>query len=196
MTGLTWVTAALCAAPPCRWRHARPPVPSTAPSLRASLWPTGLMPMRQPTGAFRRVARCWSAAITPVRRRRFRARGPSRPRIFCGCSPPTRRWCWSTCWAGPPIRACRSRSGWWTPGWARGFDDPLQAKLDERLARLTAGDRQRPVVFYCLSAECWLSYNASLRAVALGYRSVLWYRGGIEAWRAAGLPMAPAIGGW
>ncbi|WP_376961160.1 rhodanese-like domain-containing protein [Azospirillum sp. A26] len=81
-------------------------------------------------------------------------------------------------------------------GLGKGFDDPLQAKLGERLAQLTGGDRQRPVVFYCLSAECWLSYNASLRAVALGYRSVLWYRGGIEAWRAAGLPMAPAIGGW
>ena len=32
--------------------------------------------------------------------------------------------------------------------------DPLQAKLGEWLAQLTAGDRQRPVVFYCLSAEC------------------------------------------
>lgn len=81
-------------------------------------------------------------------------------------------------------------------GLGKSFDDPLQAKLGDRLAQLTGGDRQRPVVFYCLSAECWLSYNASLRAVALGYRFVLWYRGGIEAWKAAGLPMATAIGGW
>ncbi|MFS2012723.1 rhodanese-like domain-containing protein [Azospirillum sp. CT11-132] len=81
-------------------------------------------------------------------------------------------------------------------GLGKGFDEPLQVKLGGRLAQLTAGDRQRSIVFYCLLAECWLSYNASLRAVALGYRSVLWCRGGIGAWRAAGLPMTPAIGSW
>ena len=47
----------------------------------------------------------------------------------------------------------------------------------------------RTVVFFCESAQCWLSHNASLRALALGYRDVVWYRGGIEAWEAAGLPM-------
>ena len=31
-----------------------------------------------------------------------------------------------------------------------------------------------------------LAYNASLRAVKLGYSNVLWYRGGHEAWRLAG----------
>ena len=34
-----------------------------------------------------------------------------------------------------------------------------------------------------------MSYNASLRAIALGYTNVLWYRGGIEAWKQAGLPV-------
>ena len=41
---------------------------------------------------------------------------------------------------------------------------------------------------YCLSAECWLSYNATLRALRLGYLDALWYRGGIEAWTDARLP--------
>lgn len=81
-------------------------------------------------------------------------------------------------------------------GLGKGFDDALQKKLGDRLGQLTGGDRARPVVFYCLSAECWLSYNVSLRAKALGYRNVAWYRGGIDAWKAAGLPTAPAVGGW
>lgn len=76
----------------------------------------------------------------------------------------------------------------WLPGAGRGvsFDDPLQARLGQALAVLTRGDRARPVVFFCASPRCWLSYNAALRAVRLGYTNVLWYRGGIEAWGAGG----------
>jgi rhodanese-related sulfurtransferase len=33
----------------------------------------------------------------------------------------------------------------------------------------------------------WNPYNATLAVLALGYRNVLWYRGGEEAWVAAGL---------
>ncbi|MEO7549317.1 MAG: hypothetical protein ABIT82_12895, partial [Ramlibacter sp.] len=32
------------------------------------------------------------------------------------------------------------------------------------LEALTGGDKNRPLVFFCLSAECWLSYNTSLHA--------------------------------
>ena len=63
-------------------------------------------------------------------------------------------------------------------------DDRLGAKLDE----LTDGDRTRSIIFFCLSAECWLSYNAALRAVRLGYENVHWYRGGVNAWKKAKLP--------
>jgi PQQ-dependent catabolism-associated CXXCW motif protein len=66
-------------------------------------------------------------------------------------------------------------------------------RLEAALAKLTEGDRRRPLVFFCLSAECWLSYNAALRAVAFGYREVIWYRGGVEAWRAAGYPMSRSV---
>jgi PQQ-dependent catabolism-associated CXXCW motif protein len=50
-------------------------------------------------------------------------------------------------------------------------------------------DKDAPVIFYCLSWECWLSYNAAMRAVALGYKNVGWYRGGIYSWFDAGLPV-------
>lgn len=49
-------------------------------------------------------------------------------------------------------------------------------------------DKCSPVVFYCLSAECWLSYNAVTHAAELGYTNVYWYRGGINAWNKAKLP--------
>lgn len=50
-------------------------------------------------------------------------------------------------------------------------------------------NKAAPVVFFCLSYECWLSYNAALRAIRLGYSKVYWYRGGIDAWKAAKLPV-------
>ena len=54
------------------------------------------------------------------------------------------------------------------------------------LERLTGGDKGRALVFYCRSSSCWHSYNASLYAIEAGYTNVMWYRGGIDAWRAAG----------
>ena len=71
------------------------------------------------------------------------------------------------------------------------FIDAIQARLADDLARLSGGDKSRALVFFCVDSECWLSYNTALRAAALGYTRVYWYRGGIEAWRAAGLPLAP-----
>lgn len=81
----------------------------------------------------------------------------------------------------------------WLPGAGRGssFDDGLQAKLAELLASATQGDRARALVFFCASPQCWLSYNAALRAVRMGYAKVLWYRGGIEAWGAGGGRLEP-----
>lgn len=86
----------------------------------------------------------------------------------------------------------------WLPGAGRGasFDDEVQARLAKLLQFATRGDRARSLVFFCSSRECWLSYNAALRAVRLGYRDVRWYRGGLEAWRAAGGALAPPRVRW
>jgi len=83
----------------------------------------------------------------------------------------------------------------WISGAGRGanFLDPVQSTLVPLLAQLAGGDKTRPMVFFCASAQCWLSYNAALRAVAAGYSSVYWYRGGIDAWIAAGLPTARTV---
>ncbi|HSD59333.1 MAG TPA: rhodanese-like domain-containing protein [Burkholderiales bacterium] len=79
----------------------------------------------------------------------------------------------------------------WMPNAGLGdFFGGETQKLEAALDKLSGGDRERPLVFFCLSAECWLSYNASLRALAFGYRNVIWYRGGVEAWKAANYPMS------
>lgn len=72
------------------------------------------------------------------------------------------------------------------------FDDNTQQQLGQMLGQATRGRNDVPLVFYCQSPDCWMSYNAAVRAVRLGYRNVLWYRGGIEAWRNAGLPLVAA----
>jgi quinoprotein dehydrogenase-associated probable ABC transporter substrate-binding protein/PQQ-dependent catabolism-associated CXXCW motif protein len=61
----------------------------------------------------------------------------------------------------------------------------------DNLTRMTTGDPSRRLVFYC-QAECWMSWNAAKRALALGYRDVAWYPEGTDGWAAAGLPLEPA----
>jgi PQQ-dependent catabolism-associated CXXCW motif protein len=81
----------------------------------------------------------------------------------------------------------------WLSGAGRGtnFVDPVQSVLVPLLEQLSGGDKAKPMVFFCASSQCWLSYNAALRAAVLGYSRVYWYRGGIEAWRAAGHALEP-----
>lgn len=69
------------------------------------------------------------------------------------------------------------------------FNDTTQQQASQMLRQQTQGRKDIALVFYCLSRECWMSYNAALRAIHAGYTNVLWYRGGIEAWKWAGLPV-------
>ena len=86
----------------------------------------------------------------------------------------------------------------WLPGAGRGqsLQDAVQEQLASTLKAATKGERGRRLVFFCQGPQCWLSYNAALRAVALGYDAVYWYRGGIEAWLAAGGELAPLRLAW
>lgn len=69
-----------------------------------------------------------------------------------------------------------------------GSDFSRKSEIDgqEFLGRHLKG-KDRPVVFYCLSWQCWLSYNAALQAAAWGYTNVFWYRGGVSSWFDAAL---------
>jgi rhodanese-related sulfurtransferase len=74
------------------------------------------------------------------------------------------------------------------------FDDRNQRDFGTYLRQVTQGRTDVPLVFYCKDVYCWMSYNAALRAVRLGFTNVLWYRGGIDAWEKAGLPTYPRQG--
>lgn len=69
-------------------------------------------------------------------------------------------------------------------------------KFEKTLASLTAGDKSKPVVFYCHGSKCWLSYNATLHAIESGYSNVYWYRGGRDAWKAADQKFKTPAGSW
>lgn len=71
------------------------------------------------------------------------------------------------------------------------FSDRTQQQANQWLDQITGANKGMPVVIYCSDPMCWLSYNASLRAVAAGFTNVFWYRGGIQAWEMAGLPLRP-----
>jgi len=58
----------------------------------------------------------------------------------------------------------------------------FQSKFDERLAGLTGGDKQKPIVVFC-HPKCWGSWNAAKRLVMLGYARVYWFREGVEGWQ-------------
>ncbi len=74
------------------------------------------------------------------------------------------------------------------------FDDQVQSDFGRFLQQATGGDKSRLIVTYCASVQCWGSYNAALRAIHMGYKNVHWYRGGMEAWEQAGLPLAGGSG--
>lgn len=81
----------------------------------------------------------------------------------------------------------------WMVGAGDGqFFGAEKSRFSTALDKLTAGDKTRPIVFLCLSSECWLSYNASLYAVEAGYKDVIWYRGGTNAWSGASLELVKA----
>ncbi len=77
---------------------------------------------------------------------------------------------------------------YWLPGAGDGrFFAAEASRFAAALDRLSGGDKTRPLVFLCINSECWLSYNASLHALDAGYKDVIWYRGGTNAWRGASL---------
>jgi PQQ-dependent catabolism-associated CXXCW motif protein len=77
---------------------------------------------------------------------------------------------------------------YWLSGAGDGqFFAAEKSRFSAALEKLTGGDKTRPLVFLCISSECWLSYNASLHALEAGYKDVIWYRGGTNAWTGASL---------
>ncbi len=58
---------------------------------------------------------------------------------------------------------------------------------EENLAKAVGKDQ--PVVFYCNGPKCLRSSKASAMAVGWGWTKVYYYRDGMPAWQAAGMPV-------
>jgi PQQ-dependent catabolism-associated CXXCW motif protein len=78
----------------------------------------------------------------------------------------------------------------WLPDVGRGGLSPaLEAWFRASLKRLSAGDKATPLIFYCL-ADCWMSWNATKRALSWGYNAAQWYEEGTDGWEVAGFSLA------
>ena len=77
----------------------------------------------------------------------------------------------------------------WLPDTGYGALAPvMDMYFRQGLARASAGDRSRTLVFHC-QANCWMSWNAAKRAMTFGFTHVAWYPQGTDGWRADGLPL-------
>ncbi|NKN38830.1 PQQ-dependent catabolism-associated CXXCW motif protein [Agrobacterium sp. a22-2] len=74
----------------------------------------------------------------------------------------------------------------WLPNVGYGkLADVMAGYFRAGLEKASRGDKDRPVLFFCLDG-CWMSWNAAKRAVEYGYTHVFWYPEGTDGWTAAG----------
>jgi PQQ-dependent catabolism-associated CXXCW motif protein len=82
----------------------------------------------------------------------------------------------------------------WLPDTGYGYgalSEATENYLRKGLERVTNGDHSKWLVIYCLR-NCWMSWNAAKRALAMGYEHVAWYPAGTDGWQDAGLPLQEA----
>lgn len=90
-------------------------------------------------------------------------------------------------WAPRPLLGIPG--GVWLPDLGRGtLAEAQAARFRLALDRLSGGDHAKPLVFYC-RAQCWMSWNATKRALEWGFTGAHWYREGPAEWQEAGLPL-------
>jgi PQQ-dependent catabolism-associated CXXCW motif protein len=76
----------------------------------------------------------------------------------------------------------------WLPNVGYGLLNPdFEKYFRDGLARLTGGDKTKPLVLFCLR-DCWMSWNAAKRALEWGHENVLWYPDGTDGWKEWSLP--------
>jgi PQQ-dependent catabolism-associated CXXCW motif protein len=79
----------------------------------------------------------------------------------------------------------------WLPDTGYGeLAEPTLRYFENGLAQATKNDKSRPLVFYCLK-DCWMSWNAAKRALAVGYANIYWYPDGTDGWAATGQILEP-----
>lgn len=92
-----------------------------------------------------------------------------------------------TYWREPSHRSIEGAR--WLPNVGYGaLPDSVAVYFKSTLERLTGGNRDAPIVFFCLK-DCWMSWNAAKRALEMGYRNVMWFRDGTDGWQELGYPL-------
>lgn len=77
----------------------------------------------------------------------------------------------------------------WLPNVGYGaLNQQMDRYFRAQLARLTGSDVACAIVFYCI-VDCWMSWNAVVRAASYGYENLFWYPEGADGWAARGLPL-------
>lgn len=71
-------------------------------------------------------------------------------------------------------------------GYSGTFDDQYQ-DVTKDIVKIS---QSKPILVYCHSPKCYLSYNAVIRLRKEGASKVFWLRDGINGWRNAGYPTA------
>lgn len=90
----------------------------------------------------------------------------------------------NTVWRDPPHMSIAGAN--WLPNVGYGVLAPnVETYFKMQLERLTAGDKSKALVFFCLK-DCWMSWNAAKRALEWGYTSVIWFPDGTDGWQEAG----------
>ena len=75
----------------------------------------------------------------------------------------------------------------WLPD--TGYGELAPEMADYFAANVKKAKREEAaLVFYC-RRDCWMSWNAAKRALALGFAPVAWYPDGVDGWREAGFPL-------
>lgn len=93
----------------------------------------------------------------------------------------------STVWREPPHRSIPGAT--WLPNVGYGvISEETQVYFTAQLHRLTGGSKAKPLVFFCLS-DCWMSWNAAKRAIAMGHTAVHWFPDGTDGWELIGEPL-------
>ena len=94
----------------------------------------------------------------------------------------------TTVWREPAHRSIPGAV--WLPNVGYGaLSDQTRAYFETNLARLTGGDFNKPIVFFCLR-DCWMSWNSAKRAISTGYTAVYWFSEGTDSWEESGYPLA------
>lgn len=75
-------------------------------------------------------------------------------------------------------------------GHIEGAISLLDTETSEKSLAQIIPTKKTPVLFYCNGSRCLRSSNATTKALAWGYKSIYWFRGGWREWSDKRMPIS------